>query len=1126
MANLIGQWSPTNLAGNSEYVYDSSHGMLWVVTNTILNTNGSTSFMVLSSSDYGLTFTISASYTFSTPSPYFDPALCLDADGNVHFIGTQTNSDGTYSLVKFVYDVNTLALSGPHVGLTNNFIFPDYDLVVLSDGSSVAAVSVPSQPSIAENLYAVSFDTNQASDTPITIDSSPSRSGFTFGSMSLFTDNSDNLELYVNTHPKRINLLDYSLQLVEYTRNGGSWSSASILTKVLCRHVDNRLTVIADGSARYISQGYYTQDLKGLTGNLLLGYRSSGDWTFQTVQGTRTQSLTSPITIVTSDGVLLGYIQKDLSVSGNEGLVNLVDYDPTSGALIPRQDFHLAIHASDLRGTKQVLPVLMNWAFLSQDSSGQAAFHTGFNVPPVVTLELLSAPVRNSWLTLSAVGTVDENLDPIIYTWSIDDPSGQAFISASTEKIVSPTGSTAFLYVPNGVGPQAFDIIVTVVAMDSTHIWKDDWDSNATYQQNDVVSYLGVGYLALRNTSASPTGGDWQRLPGLPTASVTVALAFCPSITFQWPANPIMADRESLVILAPTITNPGGFQLSYAWKQLQGTPMQPLSVLDGPSLSFRASGVSLQGESLVWQISVKDGINEAIIGTVTVEIPAAVSAAPDTLLLARSIWTTNGTTPAPISLRNTDQTWTALIPSPCLRTNFSRLHYFSTNGKQRRVIISPGSVLVYGEDNPHILLRRCYPFAGEEVVDAVQTDLDDTVLLSDQGNLLFYRDCPLINSDTPLASIDLKTITSIQGFNRIYRTNSHAGVRVFAISSPNGCLLLQIKSLDFTLQGTVEITQENGLLFGGENVQWVRMNRVESLSSGEVFIGTLGENGDSFETLISLNSKQILASLNASLLRNKIVTTGEVIASEDSYSGKPIPPVLTATSNVTTASLSWTQVRQDIISGYNVYVSENGNLYTLVQQISSGAATFTTVPVQVGSTYAFKVQSTAKEGISDFSNVVTVTPLLNVTPEEIIYFAGATVVSLVTLQPYEACLIKGTSVVSSLIPLDLVSLRGATVVSGLTVTQVEQAQLSGIGVVSLLDVVQYDELKLLGANLVSGLTVAQKEWVKLLGIQAVSSVSLQDTENISLSGIQIVSKLSITQVEQASLLGAQVVSAL
>lgn len=134
-------------------------------------------------------------------------------------------------------------------------------------------------------------------------------------------------------------------------------------------------------------------------------------------------------------------------------------------------------------------------------------------------------------------------------------------------------------------------------------------------------------------------------------------------------------------------------------------------------------------------------------------------------------------------------------------------------------------------------------------------------------------------------------------------------------------------------------------------------------------------DGSTYETLIDLAHGQIIGTWDASKLINQFVNTGEILFEPNSaYSGAPIAPVQNAPSSVVTpngtiVTISWTQFRPDLATGYVVLYSIDGVTYQPLQTVGSGQIQSISVQLAGGQTYDFQIQATSLDGLSPLSNV-------------------------------------------------------------------------------------------------------------------------------------------------------------
>jgi hypothetical protein len=586
--------------------------------------------------------------------------------------------------------------------------------------------------------------------------------------------------------------------------------------------------------------------------------------------------------------------------------------------------FYNNLNFTWLRGSKSTLDDLSKWGVIGEQegsTTSGATYVSDFNVPPVVRLTPPS-PVnglRAVPLTFDASGTNDGDTDPIQFTWTYTPTS--AFVT------LVPNGTAAKLTVARAIGGNSATFTVGVVAVDyngtnpihppmtvtnisiSSNVLTVTTSATVSLAVGEPVflynlvtaTFLNDAVLSVTGSSGSTftanfTHADYSASESgkaianaqFATCVVNIPANAAPTIDFSHDAIthnpvtlPIQATRNSIVTIHPTytgITDPDD-STTYAWSQVSGTPIpstQILSGLSGSYLQFETNGVLVQGDTLVWSLTVSDAVNAPVTSTVTVNVAAYPFAIKDTLQLSRSVWGGN------ISQRNSIHTWAPLDIST-IYTNLGNIKRNSVlDGSDRYLIISTGSVLVYGGVSPNVvLLRKLFipdphvtsPPTPNPIVDAVHTENDWTLVLDSTNKLYRFSSAPLINTDNPDTVIDLSGITSMT-FNKVFTTFSFGNVRIVILTGPDGCLLLQLRNTDLAVQGALTITTEAGLLYGMDNVQFVRASNVESLNRGKLLLGTISQ--------VSLP----IVSIN---ITNNTLT----VATDNTFSGSTeyIPPV-------------------------------------------------------------------------------------------------------------------------------------------------------------------------------------------------------------------------------------------
>jgi hypothetical protein len=582
----------------------------------------------------------------------------------------------------------------------------------------------------------------------------------------------------------------------------------------------------------------------------------------------------------------------------------------------------------------------------------------------------------------------------IAYTFSTNT------VSVTVDAASLAVGEKVLLY---QIGTATFlgNAVVTVVTSSPTgYTGTVEFATPAQVRGTDYASAADTGFsiaspqfaVTLEASGSPPMGG--LIVPFNPAPVITM-----PDITG--------IPRNSLVTVIPVITgdtDPDD-STTYAWVQTQGTPLQA-SGTDTPVLEFHTNGAEITGETIEWQLTVNDGVNPPVASTITMEVTSYDFMPTDTRLLSRSVWGSdiagrNTYLPfsPPLSPPQSPPLWGPLDISGILTdlSNVKRVSILQIgspllySGNDRYILISPYSVIVYREDLPSPVLRKLFlPSPGSSsppaqpplVVDAVHTEEDYTLVLGSDNNLYRFSEAPLIDTDNPDVILDL-TPFSAMTFDRIFSTVSYSGSRVLALSGQDGCLLMQVKSDTIVPLATLEISLSSQLLYGASNVQFVRLSNVESIRTGQIFLGTIADDGTTYETLIDLSQNAIIGTWDRSKLINQDVTTGEIMFKpEDAYSGKPLSPALSPLSDngpnplmagFELVGISWVQNRPDLASGYVIQSSTNGGLtWQVALTITSGAIENTVLSVAKGFTYIFRVQTNSADGDSGYSNIESI----------------------------------------------------------------------------------------------------------------------------------------------------------
>jgi hypothetical protein len=257
----------------------------------------------------------------------------------------------------------------------------------------------------------------------------------------------------------------------------------------------------------------------------------------------------------------------------------------------------------------------------------------------------------------------------------------------------------------------------------------------------------------------------------------------------------------------------------------------------------------------------------------------------------------------------------------------------SATGSRRQTYISEYSVAIIGEEGGGDYYYRKVFLLGNDrgkIVDALLLEDDDLLVLTDGNQLLRYSDFGLYNtSDFYQDSIDLSSYftntTTVQWF---IATPAFGGSRVAAFATSDGALLIQIAEETFALGDVLLLSTSSFNLYGGNDVVFIRFQQVESLRQGTVLVGSLSPKTatsalEYFETVFDLSLRSIVNVWDRTSRINQNVITGEFLSNfESNYTGVLQAPMLTLTQNTdTSVTLSWTQVRPDLVETYQIFSS-------------------------------------------------------------------------------------------------------------------------------------------------------------------------------------------------------------
>ena len=1176
-------WSKELIGGNAQFIEIGN--VIWMVSQV----RADNTFGIFASLPFppnpgvGYAFNEVATYTFPNPNTSFDPVMVYDGANLIHIVGAADGVNGV-DVVKFTYDISANTLSSTTL-IVASFVRDAFDVCTVKgpDGVTPGYVFVavsctnPSTPAYPNThcLLGLVVDPTDAVTSVTLLDSSPYRSGNTFGSVSLVSPDGVNIEVYYESHPKTLAFKDQTFTINLLNRTGSTWGASTPLTTFSGRYTDNRLTVLPVGATRTVLQSYFTQltHANSLVGSLAAGYFDGTSWGWHVTPGeTLGGSVLQPTLSISTTGAatvcyLLETVYNNRGAWSQRNTYAIGDRVQITYGSNSYNNF-IALNATVYRGIWAKKSYAANdvvqvdgvyYRCLNSVSSINSPVSDTTNWTLLLSPDLdtmnwtpspLAWPLHVGTLDLEGLGVTDVPgfYNKINFTWlrgaksTLDSTTGWAVVGEQmwSDTDTRPVYVSDFDVPPNvALTPAGIPILyrgreyqLSVVSGDEdsdvvTYTWSSNY--NGPYVHLTPNS-TGATLMVDRPMGGSPLdfsisvfgtayNGSTPLVSTTQSCPIHLEANAAPVVTM--PDVPVIG-RNSTYTITPTITgaiDPDDLT-TYLWSQLPvtgGTTLPTSQIKSGwhsSSLTFSTFGVNMDGEALQFQLVVDDGVNPAVTAVVSAPVAAFNYIRTDNNTLVQSLW--GGT----IAQRNSNQPWGSLTPMSIV-TDFTNVVRSSTSGGfDRYLAISSSSVVLMGGVYPDVtLIRRLLTPGNTPIVDAIHTESDYTLVLDEGYSLYRYPATSQTITDDPDAIISLPSISSM-AFNRIFCTANYAGVRTLVLTSPQGCTLLQILDSTFSIQSMSEITTQSRRLFGSNNVQWVRLSNVESINTGELLIGTVDSTGlKTYETLIDLSTGSIIGAWDASKLKNQFVTSGEVLfASSSTYAGNLSAPVLLPVSlgvagfATVPVVVSWTQADSNLVTGYVVQVSLDNQNWQIANTVTSNAIQTATYIAPLNQTLYFRVYATSVTGNSPVSSTVTANTTLT---------TGVTPASNVSL--------TGTHVVtaiSSLIAVDAV-LLGAQVISALVLLNNEEVGLNGAQIVSALSTF-YDseQLALMGSQVVSALTSLQSDQLSLLGTQVVSAIVPLGYDSVALLGAQSVSALTPSQYELASLLGAQVISAL
>ncbi len=942
-------WAPADLTANSGWLNLS--GVFYAVSGR--RSDGT--FAMLTSVDFGETWTVLA--TLAIPVGSMEAALVLGADGKIHLAWYQPQAGDTnlFDLKKAKFDTVAQTFNTPVTLVTGSRAGNACDLVPTPEGGIllVVPVQMPALPTGYANNYALlafELDVNDAvlSTTPLYQGSWYQDA--TTGSVSLVVPpNSGHLELFYTSHPKVTGLSDGLLTINQMIRTGpATWGAAIQVDSALIRFTDDKLTVIATATnQRLFSLCYFTYDrVLGQGGSIRIGCsdavptNATRTWITMTLAADGSIGYEEPVIQQDANGFFYLSYLKTTRATGPEysrtGFLQVFGVSIT-GTLSRRTGPYTQLRFKWLRGTKTTLDGTSRWGVIGEvgsDSSeavgGLATYVSEYNLAPLVSLLPASATInRGVAFTLDASGTRDPDQDPLTYTWSTDGDPTYVTVTPSAD------GTTAQVMLAKSVGPLAGSFHVTVSVTDNYH--------------SPVVATVLLSYA----TNAPPV--------------VTL------------PAS-VNATRNSNLTITASVTDPEGDGLRYVWQQISGTPVT-LTGANTPSVTAALFRMEASGETVQLRLMVTDDINAPVFTTVNVVVPAISYGNLDAGFLSRAFYQYHSGTDlnATIAQRNDANTFWSTLSRSVITTDFWKLDIFGdADGEIRYLYISDRSATLLGPDLAGSYYRKVFPAPGVDIVDCVMDENEVLYTLDENGLISRFTTLgPSNQSDWPDQTITLSSLVA-GSYNTITLVPSDTVTRVLALTGPNGVLLLQVGESDFSVRDLWVIDKNSGILPNEQNVVFIRLTGVTSLKTGQVLIGLKDTTTEeTFEALVDLATRRALGQWDQeNLANNPGVTTGEILQTPDASAlGRPSAP--TWNNPVLQGGgvylLSWTQIRPDLITAYEVWLGIDAAAPTIFATIRSGGIRRMTYTTSPGHTYHFTVRAIGGSTTSAFSSDLPVT---------------------------------------------------------------------------------------------------------------------------------------------------------
>lgn len=960
-----------DLTGNS-CIIQTLDNTIYIVSNV----RSDNTFVIYKSLDSGTTYTIDHTTTLPTGTKKFDPAVYSDGY-DLYFLGSVASSNPTeYDLVFYKYVTSTNTLTQVTL-VTGNKSHGGYDINEhAASGAMQVAVSVwqpASDPTVYNGVIAFLLDSNGTILNKGYIlglgDPDSIQTAQTYGGISIVhSDIPNSCDIYYTQHDRVLQYnkdKDIDVNYVTITPYFGSFSVSSVTTVFTSkgRFTDDKLTVqmLSDGSM-VLTTAYYTINRQGsLISNAVVGYKNSTEliWKFKYFYGDTVSSWSEPTISVNSAGeIYVALLESNIVNNMMAAFGRLRIYLLNTASMITSEVVgnYSQLNFSSIRGTKSTPDTTSDWFLLGFNYNtvtklGDIYFVSHRNLPPVVSVTPTVLTLqRGVPQILDASATYDPDLDPMTFDWTHDDVSGQF--------VLTPMGSKAQIVANKAIGPAAKTITVTLTVTDT------------------------------------PPASIPPNSPVITTVEVDIPLNLAPTVDMPTAGTASIARNVPFTIV-PTVSDPESDSLTYQWTQTSGTVVST-SDTQTKNLTVYPYRTNPAGEALVFELAVSDGISAPVTASMTLNVAAIDTSLYDTTKLQTFAPVSNK-----IALRNTSSiSSTAVDVAPITKVNADKYKMMLTQSGDQRRVYSSSKVVLVTDDLSNVGDPTYYKFnipdAGS-VLDGYQAEDDFTFMLvqNDADTFVLQYSSPGYAdpgsyshiSDYPDKRINVSAI-QLGDFTKMEVVPVYNKRRIIILYGTSGVFLLEVDDQDVSkLYQYMFLSLKTELLDGASSVIFIRYKDLQSVSSGQLLVGTTDENGNTFESLIDLANRRVIKVWDRGNTISQIMYTGEFLFKNPrTYAGPPKPPaLLTPTVAGTDVTLLWAQEAYRDVELYEIYLDlDDANAYQLIKTINTGVL-LTTIIAGIEVTahkYSFKMRSKNIDGFSDYSNVVSVgTSLIPSTPQ-------------------------------------------------------------------------------------------------------------------------------------------------